>query len=98
MRTRILPMLTMLAAVAVAPSCANRVETRLAFPPVADMKVDAEPEYPVAAFVGGEAGRKAEEEWWTATLLWGRAHRDRVQRICRWARELKAELPAGYCG
>lgn len=29
---------------------------------------------------------------------WGRSHRDKVARICGWARDLKMPLPDGYCG
>jgi hypothetical protein len=67
-------------------------------PPVADLKVDKEPEYPLAALMPDEAGRKAEEEWLAKVLIWGRTHHDRVQRICRWAVDLKLEVPDGYCG
>lgn len=62
------------------------------------MKVDREPDYPVAALEPGEAGAKAERAWWNDVLAWGRAHHDRVARICRWARDLKQAQPADLCG
>lgn len=71
---------------------------RPAFPPAADLKVDAEPAYPTEALEPGEVGSKAEAAWISKVLIWGRTHHDRVQRICTWARELKAPVPDGTCG
>ena len=87
----------MLVCAAAVSSCASKVAIRPEFPPVADMKVDPEPEYPLAALEPGEAGTAAERAWWNQVLLWGRTHHDRVQRICGWARELKAPVPEGPC-
>ncbi len=67
------------------------------FPPSADLKVDPEPAYPTEALVDGEEGSKAEAAWISKMLIWGRTHHDRVQRICRWAVELKAPVPPGTC-
>lgn len=82
----------------VASSCASKDETHLAFPPAADLLVEAEPAYPAAALEPGPAGAAAEAQWWNSVLLWGRAHHDRVRRVCEWARALKAELPPEQCG
>lgn len=82
----------------VASSCGSREETRLAFPPVADLKVDPEPPYPITALAPGQEGEDAERKWWNDVLLWGRTHQARVARVCKWARDLKLELPVGYCG
>lgn len=46
----------------------------------------------------GDEGRKAEEAWTNKMLIWGRTHQLRVQRICRYAVELKLKVPEGYCG
>jgi len=75
-------------------SCANRVETRLAFPPVADIQVVAEPEYPVEAL----ADPAVEAAWWNDVLLWGRDHQNKLSRVCKWAVDLKYEVPDGWCG
>ena len=98
MLSRMLRALMICAVVVAAPSCANRVETRLASPPVADLKVDPEPPYPEAALEPGDAGKAAEDKWWNDVLIWGRVHHDRVQRICQWARELKMDVSGEYCG
>lgn len=79
-------------------SCGSRVEIQPQFPPAADLKVDAEPAYPLTALQPGAAGEKAEDKWWTDVLAWGRVHHDRVKRICRWSRDLGLVLPDGYCG
>ncbi|MDO7843472.1 hypothetical protein [Sphingomonas immobilis] len=81
-----------------APSCGSRVETRLAFPPAADLKAEAEPPYPEAALQPGKAGAEAERAWWSEVLIWGRMHHDRVARICAWARDLKMPVEPGQCG
>ena len=93
-----LSLLMLCAASAGVSSCASRVETHLAFPPVADLKTDPEPVYPEAALQPGPVGEQAEREWWNQTLVWGRTHRDRVARVCAWARDLGHKLPEGYCG
>ena len=97
MRSRLLLILTASALCAGASSCGNRVETHLAFPPVADLRVDPEPAYPEAALQPGPEGEAAERAWWNDALLWGRTHRDRLSRVCNWARDLGMELPRGYC-
>ena len=104
MRSRMLLAAMKLAAVPVVQSCGNRVETSLALPPAADYKVDAEPAFPEAALAPCPTNlrsdpcpaEQAEREWWTQALAWGRAHRDRVSRVCMWARELKKTVPEGY--
>ena len=68
------------------------------FPPVADVRVDPEPSYPIDALKPGAVGEKAEARWWSDVLGWGRIHHDRVKRICIWSRDLGLEVPAGYCG
>lgn len=106
MRFPTLRLVTMLAGALVAQSCTNRVETPLQFPPVADLKVDPEPEYPVAALDVCPTNlrsdpcpaEEAERAWWNQEILWGRGHHDRVKRICQWAVDLKAPIPKGYCG
>jgi hypothetical protein len=80
-----------------ASSCANRVETRLAFPPAVDIKPAPEPAYPVEALQPGEAGKAAEDAWWNSILLWGRGEQAKVARICDWATDLGLEVPRGYC-
>lgn len=40
---------------------------------------------------------EAAQSWWADVLLWGRGHRDKVARICLWARELKKDVPEAYC-
>ncbi len=98
MRFNLRAILIASAVLAAAPSCASRVETHRTFPPVADLAVVPEPAYPEAALQPGDAGEAAERAWWNEMLLWGRGHRDKVARICRWARDLGLEVPAGYCG
>ena len=106
MRSKTLPVVTMLAAALAVSSCASRVETSLQFPPADDLKVDDEPAYPVAALDACPTNlrsdpcpaEQAERQWWNAMVDWGRSHRDKVARICGWARDLKMPLPDGYCG
>lgn len=69
-----------------------------AFPPVADLKPAPEPIYPEAALEPTPAGEEAERAWWNSVLIWGRGEHDKIVRVCNWARDLKMELPAGYCG
>src|SRR5207244_2779750 len=71
MRSMLLTILTASALCAGASSCGSRVETHLAFPPVADLKVDAEPVYPVEALAPGSAGEQAERKWWNEVITWG---------------------------
>jgi hypothetical protein len=97
LRKAMLGVLLVVAPLALA-GCATRVETQVSYPPVADLQVDPEPPYPDTALEPTEAGRRAEEEWLAKTLIWGRNHHDRVQRICRWAVDLKLKVPVGYCG
>lgn len=78
-------------------SCGNRVATLRTSPPVADLQPSAEPEYPIEALAPGEAGAAAEKAWWNSILIWGRAHHDKVVRICQWAQDMKFEVPADYC-
>lgn len=70
---------------------------RPAFPSAQDLKPGIEPEYPLAALDPGQAGKDAEDAWWNKVLIWGRGEHGKVQRVCRWAVELKMDLPAGYC-
>jgi len=98
MRSTLLKILTVSALCVAVSSCGSRVETRLAFPPAADLKVTAEPAYPEAALAAGAEGEQAERKWWNNVLTWGRAHHDRLARVCTWARDLKMQLPPGYCG
>ena len=97
MRRVLLLALTIAAPVVGASSCGNRVDLRVDHPPVADLKVDPEPPYPLAALLPGEEGARAEEDWNKQVLIWGRGHRDRVQRICRRSQRLGLALPEGYC-
>ena len=78
-------------------SCASRVETQLQFPPVADLKVEPEPEYPVAALAPGPAGAEAERKWHDDMLAWGRKGWAQNARVCGWAVELGLKVPKGYC-
>lgn len=98
MRSKLHRILLISACAVAAQSCASRVETSLAFPPVADLKVEPEPTYPEAALALDDAGEAAERAWWNDVLLWGRDHQGKVARICTWARDLGLEVPAGYCG
>lgn len=97
MRSKLLLILTASALCAGASSCANRAETHLAFPPVADLAVAPEPVYPEAALQPGPDGEAAERAWWNDVLVWGRAHHDRLARVCNWAHDLGMKLPDGYC-
>jgi len=45
----------------------------------------------------GDAGKAAEDGWWNDVLIWGRGEHGKVQRVCRWAADLKMPIPAGYC-
>ncbi|QHN69454.1 putative Rz1 protein [Sphingomonas phage vB_StuS_MMDA13] len=93
-----LKVLTMCALSVAVSSCGNRVETRLAFPPVTDLQVDPEPPYPVEALEPGEAGAEAERKWHDEILAWGRKGWRQNARVCRWAVDLGLEVPQGYCG
>jgi len=93
-----LKVLTMFALSAVVSSCDSKVETHLQFPPVADLKVDPEPVYPVAALEPGEVGQQAEDSWRDEILIWGRKGWAQTARVCKWAVELGLEVPKGYCG
>ena len=77
-----------------ASSCANRVETQIQFPPAADIKVVQEPKYPLEALTDPAA----EAKWWDDVLLWGRDHKNKVARVCKWAKDLGNDVPAGWCG
>ena len=79
-------------------SCNNRVETLKTFPPAADIQPAPEPPYPEAALDPGPVGEAAEKAWWNSVLLWGRGEHSKVVRVCNWARDLKMEIPEGYCG
>lgn len=98
MRFGTLKVLTMCVLSVAVSSCASRVETHLQFPPVADLKVDAEPVYPVAALEPGEAGQLAEDAWRDEILIWGRKGWAQNARVCKWATELGLDVPKGYCG
>lgn len=67
------------------------------FPPAADLQPTQEPLYPEAALEPTPAGEAAERAWWNSVLIWGRGEHSKVVRICNWARDLKMDLPAGYC-
>lgn len=97
MQSKLPQTLIALALCAAVSSCGNRVETRLAFPPVADLQIVEEPGYPVEAVQPGEAGKAAEDAWWNDVLLWGRDHRDKLARVCKWSADLGYEVPAGWC-
>ena len=97
MRNKMLPVLMLFASSAVVSSCGSRVETHLAFPPVADLKQEPEPAYPEAALEEGEAGARAEKEWNDKILIWGRRGWAQNQRVCQWAVDLGLKVPTGYC-
>ena len=88
-----------------ASSCASRVETHLTFPSAADLVVEAEPAFPVAALGTCPSdsrselcpAEEAEKAWWNDMLIWGRVHRDKVARICKWAVDLGYKAP-DHCG
>lgn len=94
----------MLVVVLGASSCGSR-DSSVFLPPAPDRRVDAEPQYPVAALEPCPTNLRsdpcpaetAEREWWRDLLLWGRTHRDRVARVCVWGRALKQDVPAGWC-
>lgn len=50
-------------------------------PPAADLRVAAEPPYPLEALTDP----KAESDWNDSVLLWGREGWQQVGRLCRWA-------------
>jgi len=81
-------------AIAALSGCMDRTETRLAFPPVADIQVVAEPTYPIEALTDPAV----ESAWWNDVLLWGRDHHNKLSRVCKWAVDLKYEVPDGWCG
>ena len=90
--------LSILCALSVAvSSCGNRVETLVKFPPVADLKQQDEPVYPIEALHEGEAGAKAEKQWNDRILIWGRTGWAQNRRVCQWAVDLGMKVPDGYC-
>lgn len=97
MRSLRLAILTLAAFCAGASSCGSRDETRLAFPPAADLRPVAEPPYPDAALQPGEAGRLAEEAWWNEMLIWGRGEQAARIRVCAWVLKLGYDAPKDFC-
>lgn len=97
MRNKMLTALILSVSSVAVSSCGSRVETHLKFPPVADLRQEAEPEYPIAALEPGEAGAKAEKEWNDKILIWGRKGWAQNRRVCQWAVELGLQVPTGYC-
>jgi hypothetical protein len=89
--------LTMLACAVAVSSCGSKVVTRLTFPPAADLKQEAEPEFPLAALEPGEEGVKAENAWRDKVLIWGRRGWQQNRRVCQWAVDLGMSVPTGYC-
>lgn len=66
-------------------------------PPADDLKVEAEPLYPIEALGAGPEAADAEDQWWNEVLAWGRTGWGNVARICRWSRDLGKEVPAEWC-
>lgn len=97
MRPAMLKALTTLALGAAVQSCASKVETHVALPPVSDLAQIVEPAYPIEALAPGEAGRAAEDAWRDQILIWGRTGWAQNARVCRWAVDLKLAVPPGYC-
>lgn len=97
MRYAIPKVLMMLAASAAVSSCGNKEEIHLKFPPVADLKQQPEPAYPIEALHEGEEGAKAEDAWQDRILIWGRTGWAQNRRVCQWAVELGMKVPDGYC-
>ena len=93
MQSKLLRILLVSACCVAVSSCASRVETHLQFPPAADIKVVQEPAYPLEAL----SDPAAETKWWNDVLLWGRDNRDKVARVCKWAKDLGNDVPAGWC-
>lgn len=98
MRSATLKALMIFALGAGVSSCDSKVETRVAFPPVSDLKREIEPEYPIEALVPGEEGQKVEDAWRDKILMWGRRGWNQNARVCKWAVDLGLKVPEGYCG
>lgn len=85
MRSVIARALTIAAFAVAVSSCGSKERISPAFPPVADLQVQTEPQFPIEALDPGETGARAEHDWNDAVLLWGREGWQQVGRICRWA-------------
>lgn len=84
MRHAMLKALMMLAAAVAVQSCGSKDATTLRLPPAADLKVQAEPAYPVEALTDADAERR----WNDAVLIWGRDGWRQVGRLCQWAKDM----------
>lgn len=69
-------------------SCASKDAKLTRLPPDADLKVIAEPAYPVEALTD----EAAERAWNDAVLIWGRDGWAAVARLCTWARDMGAPV------
>jgi hypothetical protein len=83
--------LMMLAAAVAVQSCASKDGLQTRLPPVADLKVQPEPAYPVEALTDADAERR----WNDAVLIWGRDGWRQVGRLCRWANGMGATVECG---
>lgn len=52
---------------------------------------------PVEMLAEGPAAEQAEAAWNDDVLIWGRKGWGQVARLCRWARDIGADLPSGWC-
>ena len=77
-----------------APGCAGRERLTPTYPPSADLRVEAKPVAPVE-IVTSEAAADAYD---IELELWGERGWATVGRVCRWAEDMGADLPPGWCG
>lgn len=73
----------------VAPGCATKEYPQQSLPPAADLRPEPKPQLKPAD-LGSEAALDAHE---IALEAWGEAGWRQVERLCRWAVDLGAELP-----
>lgn len=97
MRVSILRAMTLAAFAVAVSSCNSRVETRLSFPPAADVKVEAEPVFPAAALEPGPLAAEAERKWNDDMIIWGRKGWQQVRRVCEYHVRLGLKVPPGWC-
>lgn len=86
---RLISSLALAACAALACSCASKEPRLTAYPPSADLKVEAKPALTVEALTSDNA--LAEHD--AAVEAWGERGWAAVGRLCRWAEASGAELP-----
>ena len=81
--------LALAALLVLASSCASREPRLTAYPPSADLKVEAKPELSVEAVASDNALALHDDE----VEVWGERGWEAVARICRWSVTNGASLP-----